>query len=160
MATLAAMAGQRPAATFGRRINALLLTVVLIVVTLGIGWLVWSVVEWRHGRTASYRKMGLRVVSRSDAKPIGLSRSILRNAILCTLLIIPTVLVCVVLGIVFSMGASPPEGLLNTPRPAPWDRLTGTLVVDERAPARREPMGTINPVSNGKAHLAGHDLKG
>jgi hypothetical protein len=140
--------------------KALLLTVGLIIVTLGIGWLVWSVVEWRHGRTASYRILRLRVVSRSDAKPIGLGRSILRNGVLCTLLIVPTVVACAVLGIAFSMGASPPEGLLNTPRPAPWDRLTGTLVVDERAPARRGPVETVNPVSNGKAHLAEHDLRG
>ena len=39
------------AARIGPRLRALALTVVLIVATLGIGWLIWSVVEWRRGRT-------------------------------------------------------------------------------------------------------------
>jgi hypothetical protein len=143
-----------PAATFGRRIKALALTFLVLVGTLVVGWLVWSVVEWRHGRTVSYRLMGLRVVRRASGTPIGLGRSIVRNGILCSLLVIPTMVACVVLGLVFSLGASPPEGLFQRPRLAPWDRLTGTMVIDERAEAVPEPAETFKPVSNGKGHLA------
>src|SRR5947209_6324053 len=78
-----------PAATFGRRAEALLLTVALIVITLGVGWLAWSLFEWRRGRTASYRLTGLRVVRRSDGAPIGFCRSFVRSAILCTMLVVP-----------------------------------------------------------------------
>jgi hypothetical protein len=109
------------------------LSVVLVVITLGIGWLIWSVVEWRHGRTASFRLRGLRVVRQSDGRPIGLCRSIVRNAICCTLLLVPTILACVILALAFVMGASAPDGLMTQPRRAPWDVLTGTKVLDQRA---------------------------
>jgi hypothetical protein len=68
----------------------------------------------------------------SVGRPIGLGSSLLRNALLCTVLFVPTMLACVVLALAFVMGASPPEGLLSRPRNAPWDRLTKTMVVQER----------------------------
>ena len=119
-------------ASLGRRIEALLLTVFIFVGSLGIGWLAWSVIEWRTGRTPSYRLLKLRVVSRPDGRPIGFTRSFVRNGIFCTVLLIPTIVVCCLLGAVFVMGASPPDQLLTLPRAAPWDRLTRTEVVDER----------------------------
>jgi uncharacterized RDD family membrane protein YckC len=121
-----------PAASLVSRAEALALTGLLMVVTLGVGWIAWSIIEWRHGRTASYRLTGLRVVRRSDAKPIGLGLSVLRNGICCLLLIIPTVIVCAFVAFAFVMGASPPSGLLREPRNAPWDLLTKTIVIDER----------------------------
>jgi hypothetical protein len=121
-----------PRASMGARILALLLTFGLVVVTLGVGWLVWSILEWHDGRTASFRLVGLRVVRSSDGRPIGLGRSILRNALLCTLLLVPVILICIVVAISFVMGASPPNDLFSKARHAPWDRLTGTTVVQER----------------------------
>jgi uncharacterized RDD family membrane protein YckC len=121
-----------PGASLGVRTKALLLTFLVIVVTLGVGWLAWSVVEWRYGRTVSFKLMGLRVVRASDGRPIGLGMSLLRNAVLCSLLFVPTMLACIVVALAFVMGASPPEDLLSKPRHAPWDRLTKTMVVQER----------------------------
>jgi RDD family len=121
-----------PDASVNARFRAFFLTCLLFVATLGVGWMVWSVVEWRHGRTVSYRITGLRVVRRADARPVGLGRSLLRNALLCTVLLVPTIIVCVLLGVVFLMGASPPNDLLTKPRTAPWDWLTATEVLDER----------------------------
>jgi hypothetical protein len=135
--TTGLLPARAPAASFGVRVRSLLLTAVLVVGTLVVGWLVWSVFEWRNGRTASYRLMGLRVVQRSDGRPIGVCRSLVRNALCCTVLLVPTVLVCMLLGFVFVMGASPPSGLLRRPRAAPWDVLTSTEVLDERG----QPLG-------------------
>jgi hypothetical protein len=126
----------------------------LIVVMLGIGWLAWSVLEWRHGRTVSYRLMGLRIVRRSDAHPIGAGRSVLRNGVFCTLLIVPTAAVCAVLGAVFMLGASLPDDVLKRPRSAPWDVLSRTVVIDERAELPDDPVGVTRPVLNGKSHMA------
>ena len=150
-----AIAMERVPAGLGRRIKALLLTVLLVVVTLGVGWLVWSVVEWRRGRTASFRLTGLRVVRRSDGRPIGLARSILRNAICCTLLLVPTIVACCVLAIAFVMGASPPDQLLREPRTAPWDFLTRTKVVSERPVAATEPVRVVESAGNGKGSISG-----
>ncbi len=132
--------GQQPsgaslrAARIGPRLHALALTVVLIVATLGIGWLAWSVLEWRRSRTPGYRIVGLRVVRRSDGRGAGWARCALRG-LCCALLILPTIAVCCLLAVTFVLGASPPSGLLRRPRAAPWDRLSGTEVVEDR---RRE----------------------
>jgi uncharacterized RDD family membrane protein YckC len=123
---------RRPDASLSSRVRALALTGILILITLGVGWIAWSFSEWRHGRTASYRMTGLRVVRRSNGEPIGLGLSVLRNAVCCTLLIVPTIIVCALVAFAFVMGASPPNGLLGQPRNAPWDIITNTKVVDER----------------------------
>jgi hypothetical protein len=115
-----------------KRTEALALTPLLFVVTLGVGWLVWSVLEWRDGRTPSYRLLGLRVVRVSDERPIRFARSLARSS-LCGLLVIPTVAVCCVIGISFVFGASAPDNLFNQPRAAPWDHFTSTKVIDEHA---------------------------
>ncbi len=116
------------------RVKALALTVPLLVGTLVVGWLAWSVVEWRNGRTPAYRITGHRVVRRSDGRTIGFWRSALRE-LCCLVLLIPTLLACGLLAIVFVMGASPPEGLSSQPRRAPWDVLTATEVMcEDRSP--------------------------
>lgn len=122
-----------PPASVGTRSKALLLTLLLIVVTLVVGWLAWSVVEWWHGRTPGYRLTHLRVVRRSDGRPIRLGRSVLRE-VCCAVLLIPTLVVCVFIALGFAMGASPPEGVLGQSRHAPWDVLTRTEVVNEARP--------------------------
>jgi hypothetical protein len=132
---MTAMAGREPAASLGKRIEALALTPLLFVVTLGVGWLVWSVLEWRDGRTPSYRLLGLRVVRASDERPIRLARSLARGG-LCLLLVVPTVAICCVIGVCFVFGASPPDDLFEHPRTAPWDYLTATRVTDERTQPR------------------------
>ena len=129
---MANVAGRKSAASLGKRVQALVLAPLLFVATLGIGWLIWSVFEWRNGRTPSYRLLGLRIVRLSDEGPIRLGRSLARAAI-CCLLVIPTIAVCCLIGLCFAFGASPPDGLLHDPRTAPWDYLTATKVTDERA---------------------------
>ena len=137
------MAGNEPEASFGKRLTALALTPLLVVVTLGIGWIIWCAFEWRKGRTPSYRVLRLHVVRLSDGQPIGLGRSILRSG-LCCLLLVPTIVVCAVIGISFTFGASAPDNLFRDPRRAPWDHVTHTKVTSEHV----EPMigGEFRPV--------------
>jgi len=134
------------AASLGRRIGALALTVVLLVGTLVVGWLVWSVFEWRQGRTPSYRLLGLRVVRTSDRRRIGLGRSFLRSGVCCTILVVPTVIIGAVVLLCFAFGASPPDGLFRQPRAAPWDFLTATTVLDERARPTVQPGAEFRPI--------------
>lgn len=131
--------GPRPA-RLGLRLRALALTPLLVVVTLGLGWLVWSMVEWRRGRTPGYRVVGLYVVRRSDGRRAGWLRSALR-ALCCAVLVLPTIAVCCLLALAFVMGASPPNDLLRRARAAPWDLLSSTTVVEERRRGRRLVLG-------------------
>jgi hypothetical protein len=137
---------KEPAASLGRRIGALGLTVCLMVGTLIVGWLVWSVVEWRNGRTPSYRILGLRVVRRPDERPVGLGRSLLRSGICCPILVLPTVVIGAVILLCFAFGASPPDGLFTQPRRAPWDVLTKTDVLDERTRPPMKPTAAFRPI--------------
>jgi hypothetical protein len=98
--------------------------------TLGVGWLGWSLVEWRHGRTPSYRLRNLRVVRRSDGGTVGFWRSAVRE-LCCLVLLLPTMAACCLVALAFVMGASPPDDLLRKPHLAPWDLLSGTEVVGE-----------------------------
>lgn len=140
---MTSMASNEPEASFGKRLEALALCPVLCLVTLGIGWLLWCVFEWRNGRTPSYRILRLHVVRLSDGQPIRLGRSIVRSSI-CCLLLVPTIVVCVVIGISFAFGASAPDNLFREPRRAPWDHFTNTKVTTERA----EPLvgGNFTPI--------------
>jgi hypothetical protein len=137
---------QQRAASTGRRIGALGLTLLLLVVTLVVGWLVWSVFEWRQSRTPSYRVLGLRVVRQDDGQRIGVWRSLLRSGICCTVLVVPTAVVSGVILLCFAFGASPPDGLFRQPRRVPWDVLTATTVLDERARPTVQPGPEFRPI--------------
>jgi hypothetical protein len=127
----------------GVRSRALLLTFGLLIVTLVIGWLVWSVVEWWSGRTPAYRLTRLRVVRRSDGRAIGLGRSVARE-VCCLLLLIPTLVVSAFIALGFAMGASPPDGVLGQSRDAPWDVLTRTRVVNEPAVGASDARANVS----------------
>jgi hypothetical protein len=144
---VASMAGSEPVASVGKRLQALALAPLLFVVTLGVGWLVWCVVEWAHGRTPSYRLLGLRVVRTSDEQPARLLRSFARG-IICLLLVVPTIVVCCVIGFTFVFGASAPEDLLRRPRTAPWDHITATKVIDEGTQRRDSRPATRNTLDH------------
>jgi hypothetical protein len=145
--SVVAMAEREHAASLGKRIEALALAPLLLIVTLGVGWLVWCVLEWSKGRTPSYRVLGLRVVRTSDEQPIRLLRSCARSSI-CLLLVVPTVAVCCVIAFSFVFGASAPEDLLRGPRAAPWDLLTATKVIDEGTRSKGGPGGAHKPLDD------------
>ena len=47
-------------ASAGRRIGAYFLSIVLAVVTLGIGWIIWGLVVWGRGQTPALQVLGMR----------------------------------------------------------------------------------------------------
>ena len=140
------MVREAPAASLGRRIGALALGALLVAATLVVGWLVWSVFEWRHSRTPSYRLLGLRVVTQADAQPIGLGRSFLRSGVCCTVLVVPTAVIGAIVLLCFAFGASPPDGLFSQPRRAPWDAFTATTVLDVRGRPTVRPGAEFRPM--------------
>jgi uncharacterized RDD family membrane protein YckC len=111
-----------------RRLYAYLLDVILSVVTLGIGWLVWSLLAWRRGQSPAKQLMGMYVVH--DGRRAGWWRMAARE-ILCK----------GVAGLICFGLARPTYGLTLLPyyflmfvsdeREALWDRPAGTHVVEE-----------------------------
>jgi hypothetical protein len=73
-----------------------------------------------------------------------------RNAVCCTLLLVPVIIACVLIGFAFVMGASPPNGLLRQPRRAPWDLLTDTEVLNEHG---RTPTGSQMHLAKWHQHV-------
>jgi len=47
-------------ASVGRRIGAYFLSIVLLVVTLGIGYIIWGLIAWGKGRSPAFQVLGLR----------------------------------------------------------------------------------------------------
>jgi len=47
-------------ASIGRRIGAFFLTIPLVIVTLGIGYIVWALIAWGHGQTPALQVLGMR----------------------------------------------------------------------------------------------------
>jgi uncharacterized RDD family membrane protein YckC len=55
-------------ASVGRRIGAYFLSIVLIVVTLGIGYLIWGLIAWGKGRSPAFQVLGLRCWKPADGR--------------------------------------------------------------------------------------------
>jgi uncharacterized RDD family membrane protein YckC len=110
-----------------RRLLAYLLDAVLAALTLGIGWLVWSIFSWKRGQSPAKQLLGMYVVH--DGRIATWKRMAARE-ILCK----------GVAGLVCYGLARPSYGLsllpyyfwllCNTDREALWDRPAGTLVVE------------------------------
>jgi uncharacterized RDD family membrane protein YckC len=61
-------------ASAGRRVAAALLSLVLIAVTLGVGWLAWGMAVWRRGTTPALQVLGMHCWSLDDGDVPGFGR--------------------------------------------------------------------------------------
>jgi len=113
----------RPLSSPGRRIGAALLDFVLSIATCGIGWLVWALIVWNEGKTPAKQILGMRVIEEYDGRPANWGTMAIREVIAKPLCWIPIVLT------VFVLLFMP---LWSPKRQALWDRLAGTVVIDDR----------------------------
>jgi uncharacterized RDD family membrane protein YckC len=112
-----------------RRFYAHLLDTILVPLTLGIGWLIWSLLAWRRGQSPAKQLMGMYVVH--NGRRAGWSRMAAREilckgvaGLICGLLARPSY--CVSLIPYFFWLCFDPE------HQALWDRPAGTHVMEER----------------------------
>jgi len=70
----------------GARFSALMLDLGLALVTLGVGWLFWSLVTWRNGRTPAKQLMGHVVADAVTGMPLSWGRMALREFVVRALL--------------------------------------------------------------------------
>lgn len=68
-------------ATIGRRIGAFFLSLVLVVVTLVIGYLVWGLIAWSKGTSPALQVLGMKVYEPNNHKVAGFGRMALRNIV-------------------------------------------------------------------------------
>jgi len=70
--------GVRPR-SIGRVVAAYALAVLLFIVTLGIGYIIWSLVAWGHGQTPAQRLLGLRCWRPGTGRPASQGQMALRQ---------------------------------------------------------------------------------
>jgi uncharacterized RDD family membrane protein YckC len=71
----------KPLASIQARLGSYLLDILLVIVTLVIGWLVWSFFAWQTGQTPAKRLLKQQVVSSKDDKPFTFAQMALRELV-------------------------------------------------------------------------------
>ena len=110
----------------GKRLGAHLLEILLVIVTLGIGWAVWSLVVWGRGQTPAKQLLGMRVVALETGRPAKWGKMFLRDFIakglifgfIGRILVIPWLLASIWL-------------LWDKNKQELWDKVADTIVVDD-----------------------------
>ncbi len=123
-----------------RRFYAYVLDAILSILTLGIGWIIWSLIVWRRGQSPAKQLMGMYVVH--DGKPASwlrmAGREILAKGgvgLVCGAIIysargLAPLLDLLVTGIVFILYYF--WMVFDPENRALWDQPAGTHVVEER----------------------------
>lgn len=68
-------------APVGRRIGAYFLSLLLFIVTLGIGWIIWGLILWPQGQSPAFRVLKLYVVPKEGGTPVGFGKMALRDIV-------------------------------------------------------------------------------
>lgn len=109
----------------GRRFVAFVLETVLFIGTFGIGWLVWSVIEWRDARTPAKRLLrDLTVVDAWTGENVSWRRMAVRE--LGAKIGLVGLFGMATFGLGWAIAAAL---VMSETRAALWDRLAGTAVV-------------------------------
>lgn len=69
-------------ASFQHRLGALVLDAVLMGLTVGIGWLIWSLVIWGNGQTPAKQILKIRVYNAETGRVVTWGHMALREALL------------------------------------------------------------------------------
>jgi uncharacterized RDD family membrane protein YckC len=110
------------------RLGSYLLDVLLLVVTLGIGWLIWSIIVWQDGQTPAKRMLDLRVIEKPTGKTLTRSGMFVRDIVIRGL-VCGLVLGTLTAGIFNLVGALM---IFSAYHETIWDKWAGTLVVKKQ----------------------------
>ena len=108
----------------GARLGSYLLEAVLAIVTLGIGWLIWSFVLWGKGTTPGHKVLRQYVVNEKTGEDFTWGQMFVRELLIKGILV--PVLSALSFGIVFLV-----DSLMVTrdDRKTLHDRISGSIVV-------------------------------
>jgi uncharacterized RDD family membrane protein YckC len=104
----------------GRRLGSAILDGVLITVTLGIGWLIWSFFTMGKGQTPGKKMLGMRVISVNNMQATTLGMTFLREYI------VKGIIGSITFGIAYLWL------LWDKDKQALYDKVMGTVVVDDK----------------------------
>lgn len=107
----------------GKRFGAYLLEIVLTIVTLVIGWLIWSIIIWREGLTPAKSLLNMRCVKADTGQPATRGTMALRELVGKWLIGNITVGISTVVSAFMILFGEKRQGI--------WDLMAGTVVVDE-----------------------------
>jgi uncharacterized RDD family membrane protein YckC len=117
-------AGDELASPWGR-LGAHLLDGLLMLVTLFVGWLVWSLFTWRKGQSPAKAMVGFHVTEKATGSAASWGRMFVRE-VLVRGLVIGMLLGLLTLGIAGFVGTLM---IFSAYRETLWDKMAGTLVV-------------------------------
>ena len=116
-----------------RRLLGFVLDIVLFVVTLGVGYLVWSLIVFRGGRSPAKQLLGMRVIKMKDSRPAGWWRMVWRE-------FAKALLLTVLMSAFWILWDYDNQEL--------WDKMAETLVVDWPP---RVPVPSVTPPRGAEA---------
>jgi uncharacterized RDD family membrane protein YckC len=107
-------------ASAGSRIGAALLDILLMIVTLFIGWLIWSIVLWKQSTSPAKKMLGMTVVDGNTGAPATIKQMVMREVL--GKWVVGSVAGIVTLASLVMLWATPR-------RQAVWDYIGTTVVV-------------------------------
>jgi uncharacterized RDD family membrane protein YckC len=124
-----APAGVR-ASSVARRLGAFALDYLLLLVTLIIGWLIWSAIVWKDGQTPAKQLLHMRTVRLQTGERATWGTMCLRELVGKWLLVFT-----LIGGVTGGIGSIVLSFMLcwDANRQELWDKIAGTIVVDDRA---------------------------
>jgi|GEM_PF-805599 len=111
--------------SLGKRFGEYLLTCLLVIVTLVIGYIIWDLILWEQGTTPAKKLLGMQVISTETRQPATFGKMALRS-------IVGKGIVSGALGaFTFGIGQLVAICLIfGSGRQALWDKIASTVVVD------------------------------
>jgi uncharacterized RDD family membrane protein YckC len=116
-----------PLGSPGKRFGTYLLEIPLIIVTLGIGYLIWLLFAWRNGQTPGKQITNLKYVDVSTGRVADWGKSAFRDFVIRG--IVFGILSAITFDIAFLIGAFMVFDKDKNYQ-AGWDRMAGTVVID------------------------------
>lgn len=113
--------------TPGKRLGGYLMEILMLVLTLGIGWLIWSLVVWGRGQTPGKQVLGMRVLDARTGRAASWGTMFLREFVVKWLLM-------AIIGLVtFGVGSLIAELWLlwDKDNQELWDKVANTMVVND-----------------------------
>lgn len=120
------------------RLGATLLNSILLVVTLGIGYLVWTMVLWNQGSDPGKKICGLRMVKADTGRTCTFGDMLVRNVVMGALVL--SIIGTFTVGIGYLVDAFM---IFGDRRQRLIDKMSGTLVVQDQGPRRADPVDDV-----------------